>query len=330
MKKFNFRLQSLLNFRKEIELKSLRVLSDRQREHLAFKQMQEELAQKIDEMKERHYNVTDYDLKEVRQQEEYLRGLGVRLNAAQTAARKKESGVKKALGEYLKIKQQVKTLELLKEKQSSIFYKIFKRQEEKELDDLLNMQRAFRKSLETFLWVIAFSSFFWTAPWVFADGATAGTGATGPTFVGQTPVPKKKKHLGSTECLANESAIQDLKQLKEELNQKSKDLEARKTELDAREQHLQEELDKITKVREQLQAQTEDKKKADLERVSKIVETLLSMPPKSAAKILESFADSEALAVIGQLDAPKLGKMMAAMDAKRSKELSEKFMGLKR
>jgi flagellar motility protein MotE (MotC chaperone) len=140
------------------------------------------------------------------------------------------------------------------------------------------------------------------------------------------PKVKKKRKEPSKKCLDSEEAIQDLQQLKQELSLKEKTLNEKAIELSTQEKHLQEELDKIEKARKQLLSEFEQKKENNNKRISKIAETLLAMSAKSAAQLLASFSDKDALQIMALLDATKLGKIMNSMNPQRSKVLSEKFI----
>jgi flagellar motility protein MotE (MotC chaperone) len=131
-------------------------------------------------------------------------------------------------------------------------------------------------------------------------------------------------------CIANDAAILDLKKSKEEISKRSKELLEKETDLKAREQFILEEIKKLQALRTLI---NEDQVKRDQkrqEKVDKLIETLLTMNPKSAAKILSQLDEDLAAEIMFQMSTDKLAKLMNLIDTKKASELSERLAGLVR
>jgi flagellar motility protein MotE (MotC chaperone) len=133
-----------------------------------------------------------------------------------------------------------------------------------------------------------------------------------------------------TECLVDNVVLDDLKRAKEELDERNKDIASKEAELKAREKAISEELQKLEKVRDDIAHNGEQKAKENQARVTKLVETFLTMSPKSAAKVLAGLDDSLAVLSISQMDTLRLAKIMNNMDPRRSSHLSELLAGVKK
>ena len=148
----------------------------------------------------------------------------------------------------------------------------------------------------------------------------SGTGKDSQADVKQKPV----------NCVASEAAVEDVRRAQEEIEKKQKELAAKEAELKIRESAISEELKKLTSDREAIQkVQLEQSKEAE-EKRAKLIETLLAMSPKAAAKVISSIDDALAVSVMFQMDTPRLAKILNLIDPKRSTQLSEKLVGLAR
>lgn len=141
--------------------------------------------------------------------------------------------------------------------------------------------------------------------------------------------PKKDKKNANT-CLVSESALEDLKKAREEIETQKKDITRRETELKAKEQALSEELKKFGQFRDSITKSQESKKQEDGEKVAKLIETISTMSPKPAAKLLATLEDDLAVSVMSQLDTQRLAKVMNLMDPQKSSQLSEMLAGVTR
>lgn len=131
-------------------------------------------------------------------------------------------------------------------------------------------------------------------------------------------------------CLTGEAAIQDAQDLKRELAKKEQELKRREEELAQKEQALQEELKSLETVRDEIKnAQTISNSKNE-EKIAKLVETFETMSPKAAAAIVATVDERLAVEAMSRLSSPKLGKILAAMDAAKSAPLTEKLAGVVR
>lgn len=129
-------------------------------------------------------------------------------------------------------------------------------------------------------------------------------------------------------CLADSTAIEDIRKSKEEIEVRRKELAAKESEIKAREQALNEEIKKLLKARDELLASQDIKKKVDEERLNKLVETLLTMSPKASSRLLSAVDEELAVAAIYRMDTVRLGKILNVMDTPISSRLSEQMVGL--
>ncbi|MEO5970855.1 MAG: hypothetical protein ABIQ95_13085 [Bdellovibrionia bacterium] len=130
-------------------------------------------------------------------------------------------------------------------------------------------------------------------------------------------------------CIVDHVVLDDLKRAKEELDERKKDIAIKESDLKTREKVIADELQQLEKIRDDI-AHTNDQKAKEKEaRVTKLVDTFLTMSPKSAAKVLAGLDDSLAVLAISQMDTLRLAKIMNNMDPKRSSKLSELLAGVK-
>lgn len=128
-------------------------------------------------------------------------------------------------------------------------------------------------------------------------------------------------------CLVDPAAIEDLRQRRVEVDVKSKDLLARESELKGRERALDEEFKKLEDLRIRIEKAQGSLKKDNEEKVAKLVETLETMNPKSAAALMTTLDDSLAVVAMTRLATPKLAKIMNLLDPGRSAQLTEAMTG---
>ncbi len=125
-------------------------------------------------------------------------------------------------------------------------------------------------------------------------------------------------------------ASEDIKKTKEDLQAKQKKLDERELEIKAREKAVNDELKKLEALRDDLTKTYEQKQNAKNEKVAKLIQTYLTMSPKSVAKVIGTLDNDLAVAVMSQMETQSLGKIMNLMDPKRSSELSELMAGVKK
>jgi flagellar motility protein MotE (MotC chaperone) len=148
--------------------------------------------------------------------------------------------------------------------------------------------------------------------------------AAGETEGSNTPLSQAKA------CLVDYSALDDLKRARLEIDERSKDLATREAGLKVREQVIAGEVQNLEKIRDEIAKKNEQKTKENEARVNQLVQTLLTMNPKSASKVLSDMEDSLAVLAMSQMDTPRLAKIMNNMDPARSAHLSEQLAGLKK
>ena len=131
-------------------------------------------------------------------------------------------------------------------------------------------------------------------------------------------------------CLVDHAALEDLKRLREELDERRKDIASKESDLKTREQVIADQLRDMEKIRDEISRNNDQKAKEKEARVAKLVDTFLTMSPKSAAKVLGGLEDSLAVLSMSQMDTPHLAKIMNNMEPARSSHLSELLAGVKR
>ncbi len=131
-------------------------------------------------------------------------------------------------------------------------------------------------------------------------------------------------------CLANQTAVEDIRIQREKLEEMRKELAAREAELKAREQAVGDELKKLELARQEIQKLDTLQKKDNETKVAKLVETLENMSPKAGAALLGSLDEALAVTAMQKLTTPKLAKLMNLMEPARSSRLSEVLAGVAR
>ncbi len=132
--------------------------------------------------------------------------------------------------------------------------------------------------------------------------------------------PAKKK--SSQGCLADEEIIEDLRKRKESLDTRLKDVEKRESEISSKERALDEEMKKLTALRDEITGVQASQAKVQEERVAKLVETFETMTPKAIAQMLNSLDERLAVDAMGKISTNKLAKIMNIMEPGRPSRLS--------
>ena len=123
-------------------------------------------------------------------------------------------------------------------------------------------------------------------------------------------------------CLVDEAAISDLKKAKQDILARQNQISLKEAELVVKEKALSEQLQKLEALRIIVnRIQENQKPTVDAEKVSKLVETLLSMNPKSASKLLSALEDELAVSVMAQMETQRLSKIMSLIEPTRSSRL---------
>ena len=145
--------------------------------------------------------------------------------------------------------------------------------------------------------------------------------------VTEDQIVTKKNQLG---CIVHEAAVEDIRKAREDIELRRKDLVIYESELKAREKAISEEIKKLENTRELISKSQEVKKIEYQKKVSKLIETFLTMSPKSSAKVLSTLDDRLAVLVVSEMETTRLAKIMNLMDPKRSSHLSELIAGVKK
>lgn len=151
--------------------------------------------------------------------------------------------------------------------------------------------------------------------------------AAGPSEEDNPPPISAIREPTSAGCLADPAAIEDLRKRNEEILVRSRALDSKEAELQARQRALDEELKKLEELRKEISKIDESKRKEMEERVTKLVETLESMSPKAAAKVLSEVDENLAVTAMSRISTPRLAKIMNSMEIGRSARLSELLAG---
>ena len=124
-------------------------------------------------------------------------------------------------------------------------------------------------------------------------------------------------------CLPEKAVVQDLEKRERDLAAKDKELKNRELDLKNRETAINEELRKLDQLRKDIQGLKAQRRQKNEEQVTKLIETIEKMSPKSAAPLLAKVDEDLAVATMQGLSTEKLSKIMSNMDLQRSIRLSE-------
>jgi flagellar motility protein MotE (MotC chaperone) len=124
-------------------------------------------------------------------------------------------------------------------------------------------------------------------------------------------------------CLPEQSVVEDLKKRGQELDGKEKALKTKELELTSRESAISEELKKLDQIRKEISNIKAQRRQKNEEQVTKLIETIERMSPKTAAPLLSRVDEDLAVAAMQGLSTDRLAKIMANMEVARSVRLSE-------
>jgi len=139
--------------------------------------------------------------------------------------------------------------------------------------------------------------------------------------------PQKRVNL-DVSCLAAQTAIEDMSKAKEELENRKKELTAKEAELRTRENMIQEQLKSLENMRDLISKTQVKIKIEDEEKINRLVETMLTMSPKAASKMLSSLDDRLAVSAISKMETQRLGKILNVTDPVKFSKLSELMAGV--
>jgi flagellar motility protein MotE (MotC chaperone) len=163
-------------------------------------------------------------------------------------------------------------------------------------------------------------------------GKDAGKEAGKESAASEAPAPKKEVFSTSAanSCLSDPVVLNEIQKKQQEIEQKQKDLATREAELKARETALNDEIKKLSALRDEISKLDASHRAENEEKIAKVVETLSTMSPKASATMLTNLDDALAVSAISQMDTVKLAKIMNVIDPKRASKLTELLAGVVR
>lgn len=144
--------------------------------------------------------------------------------------------------------------------------------------------------------------------------------AEGPSPSGTAP----------TACVVDAESAQAIERQRAEWEKRSQELEAKERELMAREKALEEEITKVSEIRDQIKVQAQSRTEEEEEKLTKLIETLEQMSPKAAAELMVGLDEALAVTAVYRMDTVKLAKIMAKIPAEKASRLSERLTGVAR
>lgn len=151
MRKFKFRLATVLSHRQRLEDEALRVLAQSQRKY------QEDLAKKAQLLSDlssalnrrETLGIDPIGIREFQLEQLNITGIKQRIIQQDQALVRASRAVEKSLRAYLAAKRQTRTIERLREKDLAEFKRALNKKEQKELDELTVMRARFKNLEET-------------------------------------------------------------------------------------------------------------------------------------------------------------------------------------
>jgi flagellar motility protein MotE (MotC chaperone) len=160
-----------------------------------------------------------------------------------------------------------------------------------------------------------------------SNGASphSASGSTSTAASSQKAPPARRS---DSSCLVDPSAVEDLRRRGDEIELKAKELQSKEQEMVAQKRAIEEEVKRLSVLRDEIEKLQGAVKKANEEKVQKVVETLESMPPKGAAQMMAALDESLAVSAMPRLSTQKLAKILNLMSPDRSARLAEKLAGI--
>ena len=171
------------------------------------------------------------------------------------------------------------------------------------------------------------------APAAAAAGAAAPVAAAKDAPVAPEAAAPKKDVVSTSaynSCLSDPVVLEEISKKRQEIEARQKDLQSKESELKARETAINDELKKLTDMRDEIAKLDTSRRLQNQEKVAKVIETLQTMSPKASAQMLTTLDDGLAVSVISQMDTVKLSKIMNIMEPKRASKLTELLAGVVR
>lgn len=304
MKKFRFRFQTLLFFRKRQEDQASEKIASTRRFYLEEIQKKEKLLVQMTQatLEKNKLGTTSFLAQEYQVQNDYLTGLEYRVKKSDQSILRASQHLEMSLRHYFQARKKRKVLETLQEKDYEEYRKSLALKEQRQQDDLNTMRFRFKTPMLFFCGVLY--SFSFSSSFSFAEST-------------------------QESCIVSELAIEELQQNRKKIDEQRRSLDQREKEIQKKEQAVLEQIKKLQELRNlihQDQEAQEDKKKQNL---AKLIETLLTMTPKAAAQILVNQDPQLSVQMMSAIDAGQLGKILAAMDPMKASQLSQKMAVLK-
>ena len=129
--------------------------------------------------------------------------------------------------------------------------------------------------------------------------------------------------VAASECLASEEVIKDLESREKKIKQKEEALAEKEKELAAQQVAIKEEMNKLELRQGEIQSTKAKELASNEEKVSKLIETLETMSPKSAANVIGGVDEELAVMALSRLTSVKAGKILSSLKNDKSSRLSE-------
>lgn len=155
-------------------------------------------------------------------------------------------------------------------------------------------------------------------------------GEADPGKKAELPPSESVKRVSKNGCLVDESAIEDIQNARREISSREQAVKKLELEIQAKEKALKEELARIEAVKEEIKQLNQVTVSQNEEKIAKLVETFESMSPKSAAQVVANIDENLAVESMKRLSSGKLGKILSALDPKKSAVLTERMAGVVR
>jgi flagellar motility protein MotE (MotC chaperone) len=136
------------------------------------------------------------------------------------------------------------------------------------------------------------------------------------------------KSITSSGCLLDEHAIEDFKKARLILEEKERSLQLREAELKSAQSAFEEELNKLSLVRKEIEKIQSLHKKDQEENISKLVEAFETMSPKASAQLLSRVDEVLAVEAMSKISTQKLAKIMNIMESEPLSKLTERLAGV--
>ncbi len=124
-------------------------------------------------------------------------------------------------------------------------------------------------------------------------------------------------------CAMSEQVVNDLKREQDKLRAKQTELTDREAEIAKREAAVEEQVQKLQELRKDVEKINAIQSKENEEKITKVVETVEKMSPKTAAKLLGSIDERLAVTAMQKINATTLAKIMNSMDGVKLAQLTE-------